>query len=390
MSQKKSYLRTKEQLLNNLEICKENRELFVRFFAVEEQKLKRKNGLASLDNSCYKTLISYTQRLKNVNNWFHNKPWKDITKLDIDRIYNDLEDGKIKNRRGYRFADRTSYYNKVFKSKPFQLAGKADLAREVIEFSSNPRKEVSFVNEETFLKMVSVLSKPTHLLLFWLAWDIGENINTLLQLSKKDFIRQINEDTKETEYLVNLPREKLKRSRQSRSEPTLYPETAKYADIVLSGLKESELVFRFGYRQALKLMHNVAKKTGARCVPTNSRVSWKDLRSGMACHLLKSGWTIDEVNFRLGHKPSSKEIDAYVSYLAIDRRKPKKKLFDSNLQAIQNDLEEARKREKLYSERLRRQSEENELMKEELDKTRNDIQALKKIVAGVLAQAKAV
>ncbi|MBI2449483.1 hypothetical protein HYV49_04255 [Candidatus Pacearchaeota archaeon] len=386
MGFKERYEKAKNELLCDKMICRENRDVFRQFFQFEEHKLKRQNGLPALDEPCYKTLIYYVQRFRNVNSWFKNKPWKDLTKEDIKKVYDDLEEGRIRNKKGERFADRSSYYNKVFKSKPFKLAGKDELAREVIEFSSNPRKEVSFVSEETFLKMVSVLSKPSHLLLFWLAWDVGENINTLLQLTKKDFTRQVNEDTREVEYLVNLPREKLKRSRQSRSEPTLYPETAKYADIVLPGLNENDCVFRFGYRQALKLMHSVARKTGASCVPTNTRVSWKDLRSGMACHLLRSGWTTDEVNFRLGHKPSSKEIDAYVSYLAIDRRKPKKKLFDSNLQRIEGELQQAKQRERLLVDRLRRQGEDNQSLRFDLDQTRKDLGELKKRIEQVMQQ----
>ena len=234
--------------------------------------------------------------------------------------------------------------------------------------------------------MVSVVRNPVHLLLFWIAWDIGENINTLLQLTRRDFIRQINEDTREVEYLVNLPREKLKRSRQTRSEPTLYRETAKYADIILAGLNENDLIFKFGYRQALKLMHAVVKKTHATVMPTNDSVSWKDLRSGMACHLLKSGWTTDEVNFRLGHTASSREIDVYVSYLAIDRRKPKKKIYDGNLQRIEHHLEEARQREKLLNARMRRQGDENDTLKIELNKTRGDLSDLQKKVKTILSK----
>ncbi len=385
MSLGERYERAKAALLGDKSICDDNRKLFAQFFSFEEIKLKRQNSLPSLDEPCYKTLIYYTQRFRNVNKWFRNKPWKDLTREDIQQVYDDLEEGRIRNRRGQRFGDRASYYNKVFKSKPFHLAGKADLARQVMEYHGDKRrKEVRFVTEETFRRMVSVLSKPIHLLLFWLAWDIGENINTLLQLSKKDFIRQVNEDSKDTEYLVNLPREKLKRSRQSRSEPSLYPETATYADMVLKRLKDDEPVFRFGYRQALKLMHQVVRKTGATCMPANDHASWKDLRSGMACHLLRQGWTTDEVNFRLGHTPSSREIDAYVSYLAIDRRKPKKKLYDGNLQRIEGELAQTKQREHLLNERTRRQGEENEALRLELVQTRRDLHDLSKRIERII------
>jgi hypothetical protein len=379
------YLRVKEALLTDPSICQENRAVFAEFFAFEEQKLKRQNGLAALDDPCRKTLIGYTQRFRNANKWFCNKPWKELTREDIQRVYDDLEEGRIRNRREERFADRSSYYNKVFRSKPFGLVGKAELAREVLEYSVNgPKRQVRFISEETFRKMVSVVSKPVHLLLFWLAWDIGENINSLIQLRKKDLFRRLNEETNEPEYIVNLPSQILKRSRQSRSEPTLYPETTAYADMVLEPLRDDERVFLFEYRQALKLMHQVVSKTGVRCAPTNDRVNWKDLRSGMACHLLRSGWTTDEVNSRLGHAPSSKEIDAYVSYLAIDRRKPKRKLYDTSLQDLKSELEKAKQREKLFGQRLILTFDENRVLRAELEQTRKSVADLRTLVERTL------
>ena len=294
------------------------------------------------------------------------------------RSHGDLEEGRIKNANGEPFKDRRSYYNKILKSKPFRLAGKDGLAREVIEFyADNPDREVRFVDDENFRKLVSVISNPVHLLLLWLAWDIGENINTLLQLCKKHFVRQQNPDTKEAEYLVNLPRELLKRSRQARGEPTLYTETVRYAEIVLSGLRDGDQVFSFEYRQALKVLKSAAQNSGARCMPHNDGISWKDLRSGMACHLLKEGWTTDEVNFRLGHKPSSREIDVYVSYLAINRRKPKKKVFDNDLARLKTELEEAKQREKLTGERVRRHEEENQAIKVQIRQGKREVAELR-------------
>ena len=260
-----------------------------------------------------------------------NLPWKSLTREDIKKVYDGLEDGLILNRRGKPFEDRASYYSKVFKSKPFRLAGKDDLVRSIIEFHTVREREVRYVTEETFKAMVSVLASPRHLLLFWLHWDIGENIDTLLRLTKRDFVRQKNPDTGEAEYLLNLPREKIKRTRQTRSEPTLYVETVRYADMVLNGLGKDDPIFPFGYRQALKLMHAAVKKSGARCMPNGEPVRWKDLRSGMACHLLRSGWSRDEVNARLGHRPSSDTLDAYINYLALDRHRPKKKLHTVRL-----------------------------------------------------------
>ena len=373
----------KIRLLADASICLENRDLFRQFFDFEEYKLKRQNSLRELDDGCYKTLYGYILRFRNVNRWFGNKPWADLNKEDIKRVYDDLEDGRIKNRHGLPYEDRSSYYNKVFKSKPFRLAGKSELAKDVIEFSTQQREEVRFTTEEAFTLLVSVLSQPRHLLLFWLAWDIGENIGALLQLTKADFQRQISRVTNDPEYLVNLPKRKIKRSRKSRSEPTLYLETVRYADIVLRDLDEHDRIFPFGHRQALKLMTSAVAKTGAKCMPNDDPVRWKDLRSGMACHLLRNGWTCDEVDARLGHTPGSKALGRYLNHLALDRDRPKKKLYDSKMEGVQSELEESKIKEKLAHERLRHQDEENQTLKAELGRTQSDLRALRELVESI-------
>ena len=72
---------------------------------------------------------------------------------------------------------------------------------------------------------------------------------------------------------------------------TPHSETVLYADLVRTGLAPYDKVLGLEYRQALKIMHSVVRRMGATCMPEGDRVSWKDLRSGMACHLLKNGWT---------------------------------------------------------------------------------------------------
>ena len=74
----------------------------------------------------------------------------------------------------------------------------------------------------------------------------------------------------------------------------------------------------------------------------------------MACHLLKIGWTRDEINARLGHKPSSPEIDKYITFLAIDRRRAKVKHEETTLIKLKDELEEVKLREKSYVLRIDR------------------------------------
>ena len=97
---KKQYLRRKSVMLDDKSICAANRELIKKFLEYEEYKLQRKNQLPSLDDGCCKTLYGYLTRLKTVNDWFDNQPWIELSKTDIKRIYDGLEDGKILNARG--------------------------------------------------------------------------------------------------------------------------------------------------------------------------------------------------------------------------------------------------------------------------------------------------
>ena len=352
MGNKERYEKGKENLLNNKSVCSENKRLFKKFFDYEENKLKRSNGLQGLDDRAYKTLILYVHYFKNINKWLKGKAWVKLTKKDIKKLYDDLEEGKIKKSNGERLKDRVSYYNKVFKSKPFQLARKKDIAEEIIEFSAPRQEQVRFITEEDFKKLVSVVAFK-HKLLFWLLWDIGENISSILELKKKDFIRQIDKN-KEPEYLVVLNKEILKRSRTPRTEPTHYKETTELLDIALNNLiKEDDKLFNFGTRQAEKIMKKAVQVTGIKTKPTGDNPTLKDLRSGMACHLLGScGWSSDEVKARLGHKPSSSAIDKYINYLAINKTNPKQKVFDSNLSKIEFELDESKEREKLLNLRI--------------------------------------
>lgn len=50
------------------------------------------------------------------------------------------------------------------------------------------------------------------------------------------------------------------------------------------------------YRMAKKIIECAVRITGARCLPGGQKVTLKDLRSSMACDLLRKGRTTDEVN----------------------------------------------------------------------------------------------
>lgn len=338
--------------LTDKKICADNRKFFKEFLEKEEYSLKRRNGLRKLDDGCYKTLYYYIVRFNNVNKWFKNKPLKDLTKDDFKKFYDDFEDGKILTKAGKPFEDRDSYYFKIFKSKPFKMLGKLDIVEEVMEFhQTHKNKEVRFIKEEEFKKIANVIINPAHKLLAWLAFDIGENVCALLQLRKKDCVRQIDKDTNIPEYRVNLRKETLKRSRTARSELTNHEETVELFDLILKDLKDDDLLFTFGYRNAKKFLDRAIKITKIKCEPKGEEVTWKDLRSSMACDLLVKGYSRDEVNARLGHRPSSNYIDKYINFLALDNKKPQRKVYEHNLGRLQKELEEQKQQNKLLSAR---------------------------------------
>jgi hypothetical protein len=122
-------------------------------------------------------------------------------------------------------------------------------------------------------------------------------------------------------------------------------------------------LFKFGLSAASDFLKRAVKKAGVKCME-GQEITFKDLRSSMACHLLKEGWSTDEVNARLGHKPSSRMIDKYVNYLALDKRKPQKKVYDSNIKRLEADLEKQKESNKLQGLRISNLMEENEKTKE--------------------------
>ena len=391
------YSRRKEKLLKDKSINSKNKEVIKKFFEWEEYKLKRKEGLSEVDERSYKTLYYYTSRVQNINKWFKGKVWEDLTKEEIKKVIDDLEDGKIITQYGKRYSDRSLYYQ-MFAGKFFALVGKNHIVRDMIEeFSITGRRDenhVRFIEEVDFRKIVDCVKDPIQRGLCWISWDYGENISSLISLERDDIKKQFNSDTGEPEYMIVFSKEKLKRSRTPRSELNNYPETVKYIDLILENLKPTDKnvtnkfinknlgsihnpnkLFKFGWKVAETFFRRAVERSGVRCMPAGERVTWKDLRSSMACDLLKKGWTTDEVNSRLGHKPSSRIIDRYVSYLALDRTRAKKKVYEGSLKKLEIDLEKQKEYNKLQSLRMENMQRDNEQLRAEfklfLSKTTN-------------------
>ena len=382
------YRRQKENLLKNTSVNPKNREAMKKFLELKEYILKRKEGLSEVDERSYKTLIGFVSRLKDINKWFDNKSWENLTKEEIKKFIDDLEDGVVKTKYGTRYADRSLYYQ-MMRGKLFKLVNKNQIVIDILdEFEIKGRKdknEVRFFDENTFKNLIQSSNNITHLALMWLAWDVGENIGTLLSLTKEDMRENINEDTKEPEFIITLPKEKLKRSRTPRTLTTNYPETYKYLKLLLSNLSETKKhyytkegktkklsdlhpinkLFKFQIEAATKFLKKYVKTSNSKCI-RGEEISWKDFRSSMACDLLTKEWTTDEVKARLGHKPSSRMIDKYVDYLALDGRKKQAttKVYQSNIKKLEAELQEQKETNKLQKIR----SEKVEVSVEDLNK----------------------
>jgi len=161
---------------------------------------------------------------------------------------------------------------------------------------------------------------------------------------------------------VWLPQAQLKRSRNPRSEFTLHPETAKYLDIVLEGLSDDDKVFNFGYRQSLKFFDSACKRAKVVCEVTKRKASWKDLRSGMVIYLFNNGWNSDDINLRLGHNVTSKELEAYFSYAGANGKRAKKSHINNSLQEVKEEMEETKKREKYNIQKMKEMEKKIEIL----------------------------
>lgn len=136
-----------------------------------------------------------------------------------------------------------------------------------------------------------------------------------------------------------------------------------------------EPLFGFGTRMAMKVLDRAAKITGARCIPGGQKVTLKDLRSSMACDLLSKGWTTDEVNQRLGHRPSSREIDKYVNWLALDRDKPKRRFHENHVRELEQQVTKLQESEKLAQQRQDSLRAELSELRDRIDQNNRQIHA---------------
>ena len=115
---KTQYDNLKVKILNDKSIYKENRDWIKKVLDFQERKGKRKNGLSSLDEGCYKTLLTYCTKLRNVIGWFNNKPLNTITEKQLIQLANDPE---VKKRPKRRMAYVMMFYQALRVSEVVKL-----------------------------------------------------------------------------------------------------------------------------------------------------------------------------------------------------------------------------------------------------------------------------
>jgi hypothetical protein len=122
--------------------------------------------------------------------------------------------------------------------------------------------------------------------------------------------------------------------------------------ISLQGKKPEENLFDYDKPALEKVWKRAIEKTKVVCQPDGQNPTIKDIRSGMACHLLEKGWTTDEIKSRLGHKPSSNVIDKYVNYKAKGKQKTRQKLRTYEVESLKKDIEDMKAQQKLSNIRI--------------------------------------
>lgn len=381
MGFKERYEKGKELLLTDESICKENRELFSKFFDYQEVKLRRMNGLQQVDEASYKTLYTYVYRFRIVNVWFENTPLQEITKKQFEKVFTDLCDGKIKNSKGKPLKDIDSFIYKIFKSKLFKLAGLTNIVEESLEFyKSNNKTVANFVEEKDMMLIIEHISKTKMKTLITLAFDIGENVSSLLLLKKKDCRREFNPVTKEYEYHIHLRKNNLKRSRLERTEITRLQKSVELLDLMIKDLGDEDFIFTrednmvrtdgevvkdipLSLRSAEIFFDRVVEKVGVKTIPKGEKPKLKEIRSSMACDCLRRGWSKEEINSRLGHSINSRVLEPYINFLALDKQKPKVREYKENLQGLNEKVSEQKNVNLILDKRVKEQEQNIEGLK---------------------------
>jgi integrase len=347
-----------------IEIRPENKKLALAWMEFKEQELSDIYGTsadARIRNA--KTLYKqFTTYLSNVLYWFNHLDLKQLTENDLLTVYRNLEKKKLLSVQGKELSDITlkDIYMRVFKNGFFKFIHKDDIAHAIIKRKVASTQEVRFFELDTLKQITNAAELKSHRLAYWLLFDVGLEVSALVQLRKSNFELKKSKNDEEY-YIVHVPKEISKKGRRVRNNFVSFTETNQLLKNYLEKLRDSDLLFNFEPHGIYRALMRLNEKYDFRVKPTGDQVSIKDFRSSCATHLLKQGWTTDEVKARLGHAPSSDEIDKYVNYLGLhqERRREQDVKIDFNnyKEKYEESTEHIRKLE-AHQEIINRQMEE--------------------------------
>ncbi|MBT6821693.1 site-specific integrase [archaeon] len=353
-----------------IKIRKENKQLVLNYLEFKEQDLKDIYGTSKdAETRNAKTLYKYlTTYLANIIYWFNDVSLKDITQKDIESIYRKIENGTLKSISGKKLSDITlkDIYSRVLKSGFFDYIKKSDLARNVIKRKVSPTHEVRFFDLDTLKEICNLANKKEHRLAYWLLYDLGLEISALLQLKKSNFELKYDKDLKTKYYMVHIAKDISKKGRRVRNNYVHFEETTNLLKVYLGTLKESDKLFNISPPALYRALQRSNKDGKFRVKPNGEKVTIKDFRSSCATYFLSQRWSTDEVKGRLGHSPSSSEINKYVNYLGLHQKKRRKEDVELNFKNMKSKYDESQ-------ETIR-------MMKADQDNIKNQMEELKKMV----------
>ncbi len=184
-NRQKEFERTLECFKKDSYVCKENKELIIRFVEDCEAgktlrgRQKKKIGVARLTR--------IIDGLKHFAYWF-DKPFNLLAQADLERVITNLEkDVYLKVNKNKFSSSSKVYYKKVFKKfdRWMKLNGiNNNLDCSYIE-TYEMDKEVDSINKDDFEKMLEALSSPIHKALLSVMFDGGFRAQEILNVKLK-------------------------------------------------------------------------------------------------------------------------------------------------------------------------------------------------------------
>lgn len=323
-----------------------NKELTVKWLSEKERRLEKINGFDLTAQIRYsKTLYKELTFLKNLLYWFNFTDFEKITEEDLAKLIEGIEKKTIVTVAGNPLSNfsKKDYYTKVFRGKNtfFGFIHKNLLAQEIIIRKFQEEEEVRFFDFDTLLKIVDNTVLSSHKLAFWLLFDTGIEVNALVQLRKSDFSLEPDPINNDSYFKLNIRKEISKKTRQKRFLPILQLKANELLKTCLENLKDSDKLFNFNPPALNKALKLIVRKLNLKTQgEIADEIRIKDFRSSAACYWGNLGYSVDFINVRLGHKLSSREIDKYESFRAINQEKPRQEIYNLNYKELEKKYNE--------------------------------------------------